>query len=91
MVTRRTLTPKLQVRVLYPQRQFDCQVIKGRLRSVKSAEKCVKRTLKESKSDKKNVCIHIGPDIDYCALCGNIVPEGTNVCYNCFNDYLGNE
>ncbi len=32
--------------------------------------------------------VHRGPDVDYCVVCGEIVPEGTEVCSGCRKKYL---
>lgn len=29
--------------------------------------------------------------MDYCVICGSIVPEGTHVCINCIQAVLGKE
>lgn len=26
---------------------------------------------------------------DRCVICGDIIPEGTQVCINCMNEYVG--
>ena len=40
-------------------------------------------------SDKKKpVRVHIGPSVDRCMVCGEIVPEGYEVCPRCWDEFL---
>lgn len=42
-------------------------------------------------SDEKKtepIKVHIGPSIDRCMVCGEVVPEGYEVCPRCWDEFL---
>ena len=63
----------------------------GGLKIMKSAEDISQQSIKISEKGIRihsNRYIHRGPNVDYCVVCGEIVPEGTEVCSGCRKKYL---
>ena len=56
----------------------------------KSAENISLQTKEVEKTEIESTRprVHLGPNVDYCVVCGEIVPEGTTVCSGCWKEHF---
>ena len=59
---------------------------------IKSAEEVSLQITDVKVDNKKSACkSRIILDTDYCVVCGEIVPEGTQVCSGCWKEHFGDK